>query len=90
MKSLHHRLTVGVASALVALLVLAGVLAYPAMRTFLKNEFDHTLLTRARRLTAPAQDGTDVWQRINRDQAAGTSGPDDEYFELRTAEGTTR
>ena len=60
MRSLQQRLNLGIVTALAALLALTALLAYPALRAFLRNEFDYALLSKARQLTTPTNPGSTV------------------------------
>lgn len=57
MKSLQQRVSFGLIGALGAVLLLAGLLAYPALRSLLLEEFDYALLAKARALTSSTTSG---------------------------------
>ena len=57
MKSLQQRLSFGLILALGTLLVIGGLLAYPALHSLLVEELDYAMLAKARALTAPTAVG---------------------------------
>jgi len=89
MKSLHQRLSLGIVTALGALLAVTALLSYPALRIFLRDEFDYALLSKARQLTAPTNPGASGFSlRFTDDPPPEFQpGPDAEFFEVRTADG---
>lgn len=89
MKSLQHRLNLGIATALAVLLTVTTLLAYPALKAFLKSEFDYALLSKARQLTAPTNPGGSGFSlRFTEDPPPEFQpGPEAEYFEIRTVDG---
>lgn len=90
MRPLHHRLTLGIVSALGVLLAVVGVLVYPAITTFLRSEFDNALLLRARQLTGQDATGSPSldWGFTNNMAREFQSGPDAEYLQVQQADGT--
>lgn len=89
MRSLQQRLNLGIVTALAALLTLTALLAYPALRAFLRDEFDYALLSKARQLTAPTNPGGAGFSlRFTESPPPEFQpGPEAEYFEIRTTDG---
>lgn len=90
MRPLHQRLTLGIVSALSALLAVVGVLVYPVITSFLRSEFDDALLLRARQLTGQDATGASSFDLGFTNQVGKEfqPGPNAEYFEVRQADGT--
>jgi len=89
MRSLQQRLSRGLALGLGVLLVLGGLLAYPALRSLLVEEFDYALLAKARALTASTTaDGRGISLRFTEyPPPEFKAGPRAEYFQVWARDG---
>jgi signal transduction histidine kinase len=89
MRSLEQRVSLGLTAALGVLLMLGGLVAYPAVRSVLLDEFDYALLGRARALTAPSAPGGQGFSLRFTEYPPPEflPGPRAEYFEVRTPDG---
>ncbi len=90
MRPLHQRISLAIVAALSILLAVVAVLAFPAITSFLRSEFDDTLLLRARQLTGQGTAGGTGFDLgfTNQVGAEFQPGPNAEYFEVRRADGT--